>query len=404
VTLHVADLAARLRSAPVAALPLRALAGEPGVWVVGGAVRDLLLGREPDGILDVVVEGDAVAVARRAARRVGGRLVVHERFGTATVTLDGAGFDVAAARRETYPAPGALPEVEVGATLREDLARRDVTVNAIALRLADGELAAWEGALDDLEAGVLRVLHDGSFREDPTRLLRMARYAARLGFAVEEHTARLAREAVRAGAPATVTGSRLGAELRLALREPQPAALTELERFGVGRAVVHERFAVDRGLVERALALAPDDARADLVALAAACARVPPDELAARLDALEFTARERATVVAAVRGVALADRLAAADSDVGIWRLLRREPPEAVALAGAADPGAEGRARRWLGELRHVRLAITGDDLVAAGLRGPAVGRGLEAALEALLDGAAPEREAQLATALRAQP
>src|ERR671919_1288567 len=104
-----------------------ALDGEDAVYVVGGAVRDVLLEREPHE-LDFVVEGDAVAVARRAAERLGGRVIVHERFGTATVEAPDATFDLAGARRERYPRPGALPEVELGVSLRDDLARRDFTV------------------------------------------------------------------------------------------------------------------------------------------------------------------------------------------------------------------------------------------------------------------------------------
>ena len=201
--------------------------------MVGGAVRDVLLGRTPHE-LDFVVEGDALAVARRAAERLGGTVTAHERFGTATVEAPGATFDLAGARRERYERPGALPDVELGASLAEDLARRDFTVNAIALHLADGELTYYAGAREDLAAGALRVLHDRSFRDDPTRLLRLARYAARLAFSAEPRTDQLAAEAVAEGAVATVTGSRLGAELRLLLREPQPAALLELERHGLG--------------------------------------------------------------------------------------------------------------------------------------------------------------------------
>src|SRR5919106_1383939 len=256
------DVTDRLGSPPAVA----ALDGEDAVYVVGGAVRDVLLGLTPHE-LDFVVEGDAVAVARRAAARTGGDVVVHDRFGTATVTAPEATFDLAGARRERYERPGALPEVELGATLREDLERRDFTVNAIALHLTDGELTWLLGAEEDLRAGRLRVLHEGSFRDDPTRLLRLARYSARLGFEPEERTDRLAAEAIAGGALATVTGSRLGAELRLLLREPQPAALLALERNGLGRALL-ERFSIDPELVERAIALTPADARAYLVALA----------------------------------------------------------------------------------------------------------------------------------------
>jgi tRNA nucleotidyltransferase (CCA-adding enzyme) len=390
------DVLARLREVPGGAAALDALAGEPGVHVVGGAVRDALLERAPHE-LDFVVEGDAVPVARRAAGRLGGEVVVHDRFGTATVRSPTGIFDVVSARRERYARPGALPDVELGASLAEDLARRDFTVNAIAARVDGGALSAHPGAFEDLEARTLRVLHDGSFLDDPTRMLRLARYAARLGFAIDPATDALAAAAVRGGAVATVTGSRLGAELRLLLGEPQPAALVAAERHGLAAAVVHPGLRVDAGLVDRAMALSPADARADLVALAACCVAVPGEELAAALDHLGFEARERQAVVAAA-----AARPADAADPVALWRRFRRERPEAVALAGAL--GDADAARHWLDDVRHRRLAITGDDLVAAGLAGPAVGRALEAATEAMLAGRAPGRDEQLAAALAAEP
>lgn len=389
-----------------------ALDGEDAVYVVGGAVRDVLLEREPHE-LDFVVEGDAVAVARRAAARLGGRMTVHERFGTATVEAPGAVFDLVSARRERYERPGALPLVELGAPLRDDLARRDFTVNAIALHLVDGDLVAHPGALDDLRAGRLRVLHERSFLDDPTRLLRLARYAARLGFEPEPDTDALAAQAVASGAVETVTGSRLGAELRLLLREPQPDALVALDRHGLGRAVLGPLFAVEPALITRAIDLSPPDARADLAALAAtltgAGERTAPaapagaGDLATRLDRLEFTAGERGIVAAAVAGAPrLRDALAAARDDADLWRALRRAPPEAVAVAGALAGGgrAEEAARRWLADVRHRRLAIDGHDIVAAGLDGPAVGAALDAAMEAMLSGRAPGRAEQLAAAL----
>jgi tRNA nucleotidyltransferase (CCA-adding enzyme) len=376
-----------------------ALEGEDAVYVVGGAVRDLLLGREPHE-LDFVVEGDAIAVARRA----GGRVTVHERFGTATVTLpDGTTFDLTSARRERYPRPGALPEVELGATIREDLERRDFTVNAIALHLADGELIWLPGAREDLEARQLRVLHDRSFLDDPTRLLRQARYAARLGFEPED---RLAAEAIAGGALDTVTGSRLGAELRLLLREPQPDALLALERHGLGEALLG-RFTPDADLIARAMGLTPADGRPELVALAATLGG-DRAAISARLDALAFPAGERAIVAgAAARAPHVADAIdprrfeaetGGPAGDADLWRTLRSERPETVALAGALGPA--DAARRWLEDVRHRRLAITGDDVVAAGLNGPAVGEALDRATIAMLEGRAQTREEQLAAAL----
>ncbi|MDE3069470.1 MAG: tRNA nucleotidyltransferase, partial [Acidobacteriota bacterium] len=171
------DLLERLRAEPGG--PALLEAAIEGVPLVGGAVRDLMLEVSPRE-LDVVVEGEIGPLLAA----LGGRQVVHERFETASVELGRARLDVARARRERYPQAGALPEVEP-ASLGEDLARRDFTVNAIALRLSGdrrGALSHAPGALEDLQARRLRVLHQASFLDDPTRLWRLGRYAARLGF------------------------------------------------------------------------------------------------------------------------------------------------------------------------------------------------------------------------------
>ena len=362
------DLLERLQLAPGAEIVLGAVGDEPGVHVVGGAVRDVLLGRSPHE-LDLVVEGDAVLVAQRAARRLGGRLTVHDRFGTATVSSDGFAFDLAGARRERYPRPGALPEVTLGAALREDLARRDFTVNAMAVRLTDGAMTSWPDAEDDLRAGLLRVLHERSFIDDPTRILRLLRYSARLEFEPEPETDALIDPALCA----TVSGDRLGRELRLLLDEPHPAV--QLARHDIGKALLGPGFA-------------PVDIDASPLAKLAACCTAIPD-LAQRLDDLGFTAHDRKIVVAAARAPAVPD------SDADLWRAFRRLPPEAAEVAGA---------RRWLDDVRHRTLSITGDDLVAAGLSGAAVGKALERATVAMLDGSAPDRESQLAVAVNPSP
>jgi len=370
-----------LRAAPGADIVLAAVAGEPGVHVVGGAVRDALRGQVPRE-LDLVVEGDAVSVARRAAERVGGQVTVHERFGTATVRTGDFAFDLAGARRETYDRPGALPTVELGATLEEDLARRDFTVNAMAVSLADGHLTTWPGAREDLDNGVLRVLHDRSFADDPTRMLRLVRYAARLEFSVDPHTEALIDPALLE----TVTGDRAGNELRLLLREP-PRALELLDRYGLGRALLGERFSVN-WLTERA--------GPGLLALAASSTGTPRQALAARLNHLGFERQAREVIVAAVDGF---ERLHGHldGSDAEVWRRLRGERVETVQLLAAA--GDEG-ARRWLDRIRHRKLSISGDDLIAGGLTGAQVGEGLARAMVALLDGRAPDRESQLRAAM----
>ena len=394
------ELLGRLRSLPAGAPLIERLAAQPAVYLVGGAVRDLLLGGHPVD-LDLVVEGDPDALAAR----LGGEVAAHDRFGTATVTVGPFSYDIARARRERYPAPGALPEVSP-ASLDEDLARRDFTVNAIALALGGsdaGLLRAFPGALEDLDARLLRVLHDRSFIDDPTRLLRLARYRGRLGFAIDPHTRLLAAEAAGGGALGTVSGPRIGAELRLLAREPDPpAALLALRELGLDRAI-DPRFGLeDEELARRALALAPGDARTDRLVLALAARGIPGEELRELLDRLAFEAGDREAIVAiATRADALAEALAAAVRPSQLAEAALGADPELVAMAGALGP-AEA-ARDWLSRLRHVKLEISGRDLLAAGVaEGPELGHALRVALGAKLDGRADGREQELAAALEA--
>jgi tRNA nucleotidyltransferase (CCA-adding enzyme) len=446
------DLVERLRVHPVGRRLLELEWAEP-TFLVGGSVRDMLLAETP-AELDVVVEGDAQGFARHLAESAGmGRPeALHDRFETATLLLGEAGageqarrvegpvrVDVARARTEVYESPGALPLVRPAA-IGEDLGRRDFTVNAIALSLAPetpGRLLALAASLEDLEARRLRVLHERSFLDDPTRLLRLARYASRLDFTIAPETDRLARAALAAGALASVSGPRLGADLRLALAEPDPAAAFEaLDELGVLGAL-HPRLRWDGELVARARGLAEAGARetrvsqtagsaqaveavrVDLLVLAATLLPLTlradggprGAEAGGLLDRLGFPAAERDRAVgAAVAAPGLIDVLEGSPSPSALWTALVDVPLEGVALAGAmtrageAGPGY-GAARLWLDELRLVRLRIDGRDLLAAGVpEGPEIGRRLEAALRLRLDGRVPdEREAQLAAALAAE-
>lgn len=395
------ELLDRIAALPGAAAVLDAVADLEAVHAVGGVPRDLLLGRTPLD-LDLVVEGDALSAARTAAARLGGQVRAHDRFGTATVQAGALAFDLAAARAERYPAAGSLPEVSA-ASLEVDLRRRDMTVNTIAVALGGaerGRVRHVPGAIEDLDARRLRVLHDGSFRDDPTRLLRAARYAARLDFELEPETAALARDALASGALATVTPPRIGREMRLLLDEPDVlAAFVTAERLGV-LAGLDARLALDPRLAAAVLDLLPGDAGRGRAALASCALDFDPIALEAWLDALEFPAAERDVVVAGARDAReLAGALEAAQGPSGIAAAAIRAMPETVALAGALGPRAA--ARRWLEQLRHVRLEIDGGDLIAAGVpEGPAVGQGLAAALAARLDGRAADRESELAAAL----
>ena len=384
-----------------AARPLLERLGEtPGVYVVGGAVRDLLMDGEPVD-LDLVVEGDAAALAAR----LGGAERIHDRFGTSTVVLNGYSYDLARARRERYAYSGALPDVEP-ASIDEDLLRRDFTVNAMAIALGGarpGELHAPPGALEDLANERMRVLHDVSFIDDPTRLLRLARYASRLGFEIEPHTRRLADTAVRGGALATVSGPRIGTELRLAAVEPDPIAAFEyLGELGLDGAIQPGFGLSDPGLARRAMALLPGDERAERLLPALAGRGMPGGDLEALLDRLAFERADRDVIVAAAtRADSVARALDASRSASEIADAVDGQAAEVVALAGALGPREQ--AREWLTRLRHVRLEIGGRDLLDAGIpEGPAIGRALGAALRAKLDGVVSGREQELEYALRA--
>ncbi len=388
----------RLRSHEAGRILLERLPAGVRVHLVGGAVRDLLRNVPPKE-LDLVVEGDALDLARALNSA---HVIAHDRFGTSTVRLGGHTYDLASARRERYEHPGALPTV-APAPLEQDLRRRDFTVNAIAIELPDGRLTALPGALDDLERQLLRVLHERSFVEDPTRLLRLARYASRLEFTIEPHTKALALDAVRGGALETVSGPRIGNELRLLALEPDPlAALARLDEIELDRAIHPDFGLADPARARRALKLLPADERRDLLVLAAASERVPPAELRALLDRLAFEASDRDRILAAAsRAADLATALQTAARPSQIAAAIGGAPPELVALAGGH--GASEEARSWLDELRHVELEIDGGDLIAAGVAaGPLIGEGLRAALAAKLDGAASTRAAELERALEA--
>jgi tRNA nucleotidyltransferase (CCA-adding enzyme) len=378
---------------------LAALEGLPRAYLVGGAVRDRLRGAQPLD-LDIAVEGDAAQVAATIAERLGGEVLEHDRFGTASVRRADSDVHFATARRERYPEPGALPEVEP-ATIEEDLGRRDFTVNAMAMALPEGELLDPHGGRADLDARVIRVLHDSSFVDDPTRLLRALRYEARLGGRLDEHTEELAREAIAAGALDTVSGKRIRDELLDLLREADaPRALERMRELKLDCAL-HPAWRV---MPERAASamLACGETGADR-ALAVLAALMVPDAEALHplLDRLALTRQERDTVARAAEiGGHLAHRLSPGMPASRIHELLHHEPIEALAVALAW--GAPGEpVLRYLSDLQSARLEVTGDDLVAAGVpESPAVGQALRETLRRKLDGEVSGRDDELALAL----
>ncbi len=398
------QLRERVRRLPGMERLLPALEGLPPAYLVGGAVRDLLRDAAPLD-LDIAIEGDARSVARAVADRLGSELREYEAFGTADVILPDETFHFATTRDEVYDAPGALPRV-TPTSLAEDLRRRDFTINAMAIGLTGDDLGHIydpHGGLGDLEARTIRVLHDGSFRDDPTRLLRAVRYATRLRFALEQETERLAREAVAADALSTVSGARIGADLMLVLSEEEVGRAIELIRELEIHSALHPELDPDPELVAAAALGAAAIGADRAVTALAALVESAPEALDLWLADLNLLADERD---AASRAARVAPRIAMAlrereHSPSELRALLGREPLEALALALALRAPSEP-VLRWVTDLRGVGLEISGDDLLAAGVpEGPAVGRALEETLRRKLDGVVSGRDAELETALQ---
>jgi tRNA nucleotidyltransferase (CCA-adding enzyme) len=358
------DLARALRDAHPELEAVREAAQEP-VYLVGGAVRDLLLGRARADV-DLVVEGEAAALAER----LGGASARHERFGTVKVEVQGHEVDIATARTETYPEPGALPVISPARGIEQDLARRDFTINALAIPLGEPRLIDPFEGRGDLERGLLRVLHDRSFVDDPTRAIRAARYASRFGFLLEPGTEELLRRADLT----TVSADRRRAELeRLAAEENACEGFELLAEWGV------------------------IDLRPNGIELMRAV-----DELLKAPHWAAAVPRERALATAALGPPGAEEVLAS------MWM---PKPGEGVELAERRDPVelilARAMGADWLDQYltlwRNVELEISGDDLIAAGIeQGPAIGRGLRAARNKKLEGQISGRDEELAAALAA--
>ncbi len=361
------------------------------LYLVGGCLRDLLLGR-PTLDLDMAVEGEAAALARPVAARAGLRCVVHAAFGTATIKGEGFLLDVASARSETYARPGALPAVRPG-TIREDLARRDFSVNAVALALTGprrGALIDPCGGLADLERRLIRVLHERSFVEDATRVLRAVRYEVRLGFRLEEKTEARLRQDV--SYLETISGARLRQELSRVLAETRPEeALRRLDELGA-LAAVHPALAFGHAQAEamgrlRSLAAPVPAAYWPLLPAAEA-----PREAAVGLaERLVLTKAQSAPLTAMSALRALEARLSAAGLRPSeVVEMLSPYPPSALwALAALVESETvRERVTNYLRRWRYVKPSLDGHALLSLGVPpGRAVGEALRRLRAARLDG-----------------
>jgi len=391
------------------------LAQDMGVelYLVGGPVRDLLLQRSQLD-LDLVVVGDGLGFARAWAEMLGTDITVHEPFLTATVMLPaGRHVDVATARRETYQHPGALPAVEP-APIEEDLARRDFTINALAVALNPnrwGDLYDPQGGQRDLQAGLVRVLHDNSFLDDPTRLIRAVGFEVRLGFMLEEHTRELLQAAVAESALDLISpqrrtevllplvGGELGVDVLVRMGE-----LGLLGTMHLGGPISHE---LQTSLEQVRAALealdAPGTGRAAALCHLALVAHNAGTAAATLIDYLQLPGEDGASLTQAL--IALSspppELEAASVSPADIYFALQHYSLVAIAALWVNGPAARRRhIQQYWRELRHIESDITGEDLLAVGAPpGAAFSQALREALRVKLNvpGASPEEQLQAA-------
>ena len=393
------------------------------LYLVGGVVRDLLLKR-PNWDLDLTVEGDGVSFARLVTNRYGAGLALFERFSTARLILpDGLKVDIASTRRESYANPAALPDVAT-ASLEDDLFRRDFTINAMAVQLNQaswGQLRDPFGGQRDLKHKTLRVLHNRSFVDDPTRIFRAIRFSERFGFRIEPNTGRLLARASKANLIARLSGPRLANEMFALMKEDHAgAAIRRLRRLRLLR-FLHRRLVLGRQ-TERLLAALPKAMSVwqrqypaipldrPLLWVMALLADASDSVIAGTVKRLQLSARHsEALRWAGSKSRDLADTLSgvAPLRPSQIYRLLSRLPDEALALIYAK--GVVSRRRAGIGRLtrrlarflkrdRHTTMTVNGETLKELGLQpGPQFKTILDRLLDERLDGAitavAQERE-----------
>ncbi|MDQ4079034.1 MAG: CBS domain-containing protein [Chloroflexota bacterium] len=387
-------------------------------YLVGGIVRDLLL----DSLirdLDIVIEGNAIPVARQLAKQLGGRVVTHERFGTAKWILREPNFppkdalleaeelpehiDLITARTEFYERPTALPQVE-HASIKQDLHRRDFTINTLALSLDpehEGQLLDFYGGLEDLKRGIIRVLHNLSFVEDPTRILRAIRFEQRFGFELEARTKELLLASL--DLLEEVSPDRLRHELFLIMMEKHPERiLARLDELGIlSRLMPDVRWdESDAERFRRLLVAGYEEPLPFITALiwnpTAGPERI--DRISAQLGVPKEWQKRLHTIhaIRAHREALTASNL----SNSALYAQLQRQDPLALELLAILtdDEVLRRRLRHFLDDLRHRSLSITGETLRESGLPpGPAYQEILDTIHAAMLDGIAPDAEAQRA-------
>ncbi len=360
-------------------------------FLVGGPVRDLLLGRHDVVDVDITLEQDSSTFARALAKHIGGRVRSFPQFLTYKVTADGLPeIDVATARTEKYRKPGALPSVTPG-RLDDDLLRRDFSINAIAVDILGGRVHDPANGIGDVRSKQIRVLHDQSFADDPTRIYRALRLGARLGFALDPHTAALMRAAIAGGALATITKERIWRELFLTMDETEaPRALAALAEAGaLDSLFAHRKGGLTERLetMRRQIDAEPSLDRYVLYTAAVLHGNASPVDL----EGSGFSQKRARNVMQVANELPrFAKALGDAATDRQRFRILKAATPEALSLLGATHRREHVDRYR---DYAKFSLPLRGNDLEV--VPGPHVAKALERTREAVFTGEVKPEEAR---------
>lgn len=358
-------------------------------YLVGGTVRDIIRAREsgeeleePD--IDIVIEGDGMVFAKDLGEQLGARVHVHERFQTATVVTEKLKLDIATARTEYYESPAALPTVELS-SIKKDLYRRDFTINSLAIKLNPdffGRLVDFFGAQRDIKERTIKVLHNLSFIEDPTRAFRAIRFAERFGFRLSRNTENLIRSALKMDLFDKLTGTRLYDEMALIFEENNPTRTLEmLGQYGLLK-VIHPSLMFSKEM--EAMLASVDDTLAwfnllfteehpdrPVIYLSALLSELKKDEKGKALERLSVPPKVREAIINSTRRARHALRKLPGGDPAHVYETLRPLPLESLLLAMALTKYDDRKKEvsRYLLEYRNLKPELTGEDLLEAGLR-----------------------------------
>jgi tRNA nucleotidyltransferase (CCA-adding enzyme) len=377
-------------------------------YLVGGSVRDLLRG-EKNLDIDIVIEGEGISFAKVFGKKLNAKVRSHQRFGTAQVITDNLKLDVATARTEYYESPGALPKVETS-SIKKDLYRRDFTINTLAIKLNPrdfGLLIDFFGSQRDLREKAIRVLHNLSFVEDPTRAFRAVRFSERFGFKISKHTENLIKSAIEMNLFDRLSGPRLYEELLLSFNETEPVrTLKKLSDFGLLK-VIHQNLifneeleAIFKSMHDTLtwfnLLFLEEKTDRGILYLMALLSGLKDEDVKAVIERLSPPPRARDMIIKGMSHARDILRRLSPGDPVEIYNLLSSFKLEMVlfSMALSKDRQKQKAISLYLTELRKVKTILKGDDLKGMGIQpGPAYSKILKELLEEKLRGQLKSRE-----------